>query len=412
MRVVKPRIIPRSFLVSAKPWVVWLLLLLTPRRPYVVIHGYPDSEGNSVEMVRATAARYSGRIYLLAADTAVAAEILRTACIDESGRVTVLRYRSLTAVWRFVTAEVSMFTHGVYGRPKRAPRKTSVNLWHGGGIKAGIMTDKKGRPHIHSDYLVASTRWKGEIFARQCRLPAGGLLLTGNPRIDQLRRGNPAHLSELGLDPLRPFVLWMPTFRRSTRQPATWAGAGVDYETQAVNSLAAAVVQELAAAGIQTVIKPHPSDAEKHDVEGAITVTNETLTGIGMFPYHLIGLSSGLLTDYSSVWIDYLTLDRPIGFIVPDEDAYADQRGFDPPDALDWLPGPRIRTFDEIAPFALDVANGGTMTAARRAEVIEHLGLAADVPVADSILDALASDGVFGTRLRPLKAGHPAVAVP
>ena len=37
---------------------------------------------------------------------------------------------------------------------------------------------------------------------------------------------------------------------------------------------------------------------------------------MGTTLYGLLARSSALVTDYSSVWTDYLTLDRPIAFII------------------------------------------------------------------------------------------------
>ena len=92
---------------------------------------------------------------------------------------------------------------------------------------------------------------------------------------------------------------------------------------------------------------------------GAVILTNDELAAAGVQLYELIGASSGLLTDYSSVWIDYLSLDRPIGFVVPDELGYAAGRGFTPPDALDSVcPGVRLVDIDEIRVFAEDVRSG------------------------------------------------------
>ncbi|WP_081491112.1 CDP-glycerol glycerophosphotransferase family protein [Mycolicibacterium phlei] len=382
-----------------KHWLVTFLLFATPRRPYMAIFGYPDTEGNATEMVRASIARYRGRIYLLAENPAVAREVLKAAGIDEPSNLTVLPHRSIAALFRFVTAEVSMFTHGVFGAPRRVPRKTLVNLWHGGGIKAGLMSDHRGRPTVHSDYLLAATRRQGLIMAKHCRLPDAGLLLTGNPRVDQFEHYDFARIAQLGIDPDSPFVLWMPTFRRSTRQ-ATQAGTDVGSgKAQAVNSFAQTVVTELSKFGIQTVVKPHPSDAEHHAIDGAIIVTNETLLQHKVLLYNLIGASSGLLTDYSSVWIDYLLLDRPIAFLVPDEESYKTQRGFEPADALDWLPGPRINSTADILGFAEDVESKGALTARRRKEVAEHIGLVAASHVADRVLDELASHGVFSSAL-------------
>ena len=74
--------------------------------------------------------------------------------------------------------------------------------------------------------------------------------------------------------------------------------------------------------------------------------------------YSLIGECGVLLTDYSSVYIDYLILNRPIGFIIDDFEEYKNSRGFvfDKPD--DWMPGEKIKTFEELEKFILDIKNG------------------------------------------------------
>lgn len=379
----------------------WLLLALAPRGQHVVISGFPDAEGNAIEMLRATAQRYSGTIYLLVVDPAAAKDVLRTAGMNQLDNLRLLPRRSLAALLRFSTAEVVMFTHGLFGNPRRVPRKTLVNLWHGGGIKGGLMADERGRPTIHSDYLVAATRQQGEILAAQCRLPAGGLLLTGNPRIDVFKDVERSRLIDVGIDPDRPYALWMPTFRKNVGHGLTAGWAEAPGDTTRVDLRASEVVAGLHREGIQLVVKPHPSDAERHSVEGAITVTNEMLIRNGLLPYELIGASAGLITDYSSVWIDYLTLDRPIAFLVPDVESYSGYRGFNPPDALDWLPGPRVDGSADIARFARDIKAGGALTAARRAEVADRMGLVAQRPVAHAVLDELAARGVFRGRLAP-----------
>ncbi len=380
----------------------WLLLAVTPRGQHLVISGFPDSEGNAIEMLRAAAERYQGTVYLLAVDPDKARTVLRVAGLGQVENVRVVPRRSVEALWRFATAEVSMFTHGLFGNPRRAPRKTMVNLWHGGGIKGSIMADERGRPTIHSDYLVAATKLQGEILASQCQLPPGGLLLTGNPRVDEFDGVDRARLRPLGVDPDRPFALWMPTFRKNAGHGLTAGWAEAPGDTVQVDIRAGEVVAGLASEGIQLVVKPHPSDADNHAVEGAIIVTNDLLIRNGLLPYHLVGASDGLLTDYSSVWIDYLALDRPIAFLVPDLESYVEGRGFSPPDALAWLPGPRVEDAGDIKRFAGDIRSGGALTADRRAEVIDHMGLTIRRPIAHTVLDELDARGLFGERLAPI----------
>ncbi|WP_395245661.1 CDP-glycerol glycerophosphotransferase family protein [Agromyces sp. MMS24-K17] len=379
------------------------IVAIAPKRPHLVINGYPVDEGNAVEMLRVSAERYPGRICWLVPDVDEARAVLAAAGADPGHRVEVVPHRSLSGLWWFATAEVSMFTHGVYGNPGRVRRKTMVNLWHGGGFKGHIMSDERGRPTISSDYLVASTRKFGLARARECRLPEGGLLLTGNPRVDQFARAHGAPLDRLGIDRSRPFVLWMPTFRKNKGRGLTASWSDVVGEGQPdVNAVMAGCVDLLSRAhGLAVVVKPHPQDAESRAVPGAVVVTNEDLRAAGVQLYELIGAAAGLLTDYSSVWIDYLALDRPIAFVVPDEEGYAAGRGFDPPDALDWLPGPKLHDQADVRAFAADVESGGEASRARRREVAAEIGHAAGADVAHRILDELQARGVFMHPIAP-----------
>ncbi|GAA1831300.1 CDP-glycerol glycerophosphotransferase family protein [Agromyces salentinus] len=377
--------------------VVRAILAAAPKRQHLVVNGYPVDEGNAIEILRAAAQRYPGRIDWLVPEVDEARAVLAASGADPDGRVEIVRHRSFGGLWRFATAEVSMFTHGLFGNPRTVKRKTMVNLWHGGGFKGHIMSDERGRPTIWSDYLVASTRKFGLARARECRLPEGGLLFTGNPRIDQFSRSATAPLGRLGIDPTTPFVLWMPTFRNNKGRglTASWSdvadGGPID-----VNAVMAGCVALLEREyGLPVVVKPHPQDAESRAIAGAIVVTNEDLRAAGVQLYELIGAAAGLLTDYSSVWIDYLVLDRPIAFVVPDEAGYAAGRGFDPPDALEWLPGPKLLDEADVRSFAEDVRSGGVASRPRRREVAAEVGHVTGPAVAHRIFDELQARGVF-----------------
>ena len=88
-------------------------------------------------------------------------------------------------------------------------------------------------------------------------------------------------------------------------------------------------------------------------------MTNEDLARVGVPLYTLIGRAAGMVTDYSSVWVDYLLLDRPMAFLVPDRDTYT--RGLQPPDILDWLPGEMVGEQDPFAAFVADLDSGGAL---------------------------------------------------
>jgi CDP-glycerol glycerophosphotransferase (TagB/SpsB family) len=245
---------------------------------------------------------------------------------------------------------------------------------------------------IHSTWFVGSTRLFSGYQAAAFELPADRLLLTGNPRTDQFWRPVEGdRLADLGIT--GDFVVWMPTFRRTKALGAMRAQS----ETTDPASTGAAelgpLLEGLRARGIQLVIKPHPMDAEDRRGEGAVTLTDADLAAAGVSLYELLGCSRGLVTDYSSVWVDYLLLDRPMAFLVPDRDSYT--RQLLPADVLDWAPGELVGAAAPYAEFLADLDAEGRLGAAQRADVATKIGLTPSHTSADDLLDELRERGVL-----------------
>ena len=386
---------------QAARWLQVTLLSLAnkvaPRRAIAVVHGYPFTEGNAVEMVGALRRRYGGRVVWLVDDDDRARR-WSTSCGVDLGGVEVMPHRSLRGMFAYVSAEVVFFTHGLYGDLAPSRRTTIVNLWHGDGFKANSLSKAGGGARYRSDVLVRSTTWLNELRSRELVMPIEDIVVVGSPRTDQFYREVDLDLRVLGLPPERPFVLWMPTFRKSRAIGLTVGNDDVASSDRSAAQLREGMVRAteiLAAAGISLVIKPHPLDVETFGTPGLNTVTNDQLVDEGVQLYELMGRAAALVTDYSSAWVDYLVLDRPIGFVVPDEAEYAGGRGLAVPDALDWLPGPRVETDDDWRSFARAVINVDEGGARRRAEVRRHIGLATSTTVGDDLVDALDARGVF-----------------
>jgi CDP-glycerol glycerophosphotransferase (TagB/SpsB family) len=121
-----------------------------------------------------------------------------------------------------------------------------------------------------------------------------------------------------------------------------------------------------------------------------VTVDDDDLAAAGVTLSSLLAASTGLVTDYSSVWVDYLLTDRPIAFLVPDRDTY--DRALHPVDVLDWVPGEVVDL--EHEPFARFLADAD---AQRRREVADRIGLNRSATSADDLVTALVKLGVLGS---------------
>lgn len=358
---------------------------LVPQTHSVVVSAYPETEGNGVETARALVRRYGGRVVWLRDRGPVPGEVEALAA---QGLVLVPK-ASLRGLWAYLRAEAVLFTHGLYGSPEPLRRKPVINLWHGDGPK-DITPGRGVGAHIASTWFVGSSRLFSQWQAATFDLPTDRVLLTGNPRTDQLWRAVDAdRLEALGIT--RPFVVWMPTFRTPRAVGAVRVHhRAVSEDRDGLDELLAGLQER----GIQLVVKPHPMDADRRQWPGAVTVDDEDLAAAGVPLYALLGMSSGLVTDYSSVWVDYLLVDRPIAFLVPDRETY--DRPLYPADILDWVPG-EVVDLDRrpFAGFFSDLDADGDRGTTKRRVVAERIGLNLTATAADDLVTALVKLGVL-----------------
>ncbi len=103
-------------------------------------------------------------------------------------------------------------------------------------------------------------------------------------------------------------------------------------------------------------VKMHTSDqglnSQQVASESLIFLSDEVLPDI----YPLLVQTDVLITDYSSVYFDYLLLDRPIIFAPFDIDNYIRSRGFYYNYAL-VTPGPKAKNWDEVVNYIEEAIN-------------------------------------------------------
>jgi hypothetical protein len=381
------------------------LRLLTrwfPQSRSVVLAVFPETEGNGLEVARALLERYDGQVVWLTETTPTPAPVRDLA----AGGLHLVPKWSLRGMLAYLRAEAVFFTHGLYGSPRPVPGKPVVNLWHGDGPK-DVRPDNGVGGLIAGTYFVGSTRLFSRHQAAGFGVPEDRVLVTGNPRTDVFwRPSTTAPLSDLGITD--DFVLWMPTFRRTRAVGAMRQVDEAGPEERAWQCRLEALLEGLRDRGLQLVVKPHPMDAEEHRWAGAVTVRDADLARTGVGLYDLLARSRGLVTDYSSVWVDYLLLDRPLAFLVPDRDSYT--RRLVPEDVLDWVPGEVVGSEDPFGSFLADLDAGGRLGAAQRAQAAARMGLNESRSAADDLLTELQRRGVLDSARCSATAGRVARA--
>ena len=365
-------------------------LTVLPSHRHAVVAGFPDEEGNSVETVRALARRIP--VYWLINDPPEEVEwLLAGTSAEARRRVRMVPKDSVRAFAAYATARYVFFTHGLYGSPQPPSRRTFVNLWHGDGPKMS-----KRFANVRSTYAVAGTRLWGDQRPVYFGVSPSGVLVTGNPRIDQFDRPvRDDQLRTLGLDPERPFVLWMPTYRRTEyrgrrlARVRNWADAEELSESERVRCLTAKVAEAADRLGVTVVVKPHPLDADNYAATALPVIDSDDLQRAQVTLYQLMGHSHGLITDYSSVWTDYLVVDRPIGFYCPDLEQYETARGLNVEGYRDLIPGPLLDTPADFERFLGECLHESDESKRRRARAVDRVGAETRLGASDRLLDAV-----------------------
>lgn len=297
---------------------------------------------------------------------------------------------SLRGCWTEMTAALHFYTHSPLCIPAASPNRLYLDLWHGCGYKDGSADSKKRM----FDACIVPGPLFVESKSRFFGCAPEQLLPLGYPRYDLLR--NP---KQEALDILRPqihllpgekLLFWMPTFRQARTGSYQEASIRQTYSFPLIQSeeelhrLDAICAQRK----IRLVIKRHRNQIPSQEpaLHSIAFLDDSVLRKLGIQLYEILPFTDGLLTDYSSIAVDYLLLDKPIGFTLDDFEEYRAKRGFIFENVLDYMPGTHIYTVSQLEQFLHQLADGADTHLADRAKMRRQMHAASD-SCADAIWD-------------------------
>lgn len=182
----------------------------------------------------------------------------------------------------------------------------------------------------------------------------------GYPRDDVLVKG-PSQNVTIGNGYNKLFV-WLPTFRTHKNNFTAYKNDKIN-EFNLITSDNLKIINEtLKADDSLLIIKYHPAQeldkADFEELSNIKTMSNDDLLNEGIKLYDLLSVSDALITDFSSVFADYLLTDKPIAFELSDYQNYASGKGFIIDNPLEKMPGKFIYNISDFADFINDVIIG------------------------------------------------------
>ncbi len=246
-------------------------------------------------------------------------------------RISLVRRRSARYFRHLATAGLLVNNATFPAGFGKRPGQIYLNTWHGSPIKTmgydipggGPATANIVRNFLQADYLVSAGRFMTEkLYAGAYRLRnvfSGQIIEAGQPRVD--RQFLPHRDARAILMAGRPrsggrVVLYAPTWRGSSFAEPDDESALLAARTRRLS--------EYLGPGWDVRLKVHQSvygaARLRADLAGAL-VDNDIPTNV------VLAGCDALIADYSSLVVDYLVLDRPVVFFVPDLDDFDEARG-------------------------------------------------------------------------------------
>ncbi len=268
-----------------------------------------------------------------------------------------------------------------------------VQLTHGVGPKTmGYAKQHPDLPSLDREtstyaHLTCSSAFEQTFWERGYLMPPADLWVTGVPRNDALLSpADPALVADHPVLAGRT-VLYAPTFRDWALLEDYLPVPGMD---------AGALLEVLERHDATLLVRPHPyeADAARSTIE-RVGSPRVVAAGAGAFPdpVELLKHVDVLVTDYSSIYADFLLLDRPIVFTPVDLADYEGERGFFFR-YEDHTPGPKAVTGTDFLAALEDALSGADPWAAERASARALFHAHPDGGACERILERLAREPV------------------
>jgi len=295
----------------------------------IAFTSYPDFTDNSYAifevMMRSSSADKFQFVWLVK-NKILAEQRLRLDFPDRrSGNVKAVLKNSPRGILAFMRSRYVFYSHGVFRFAHAGFHQTIVNLWHGMPIKKiGMQLEQRyllEPPFAH--YSIATSDFFADVIAESLRVPREHTLVTGLPRNEWLLTPDPAHAAVS--EGRANLVVWLPTYRTCVED-----GYILRDSTEGPEAVSEANLEELDSkldgADILLVLKLHPLDLRNRKewpVYRNIRVMKDAdFRAHGLNIYKLLAGANALITDFSSIAIDYLTVNKPIGVFAPDRGTY------------------------------------------------------------------------------------------
>lgn len=281
---------------------------------------------------------------------------------------------SLRSIKILYTAEYLLGTHGSPLSCQMGRKKQHyINLWHGCSFKDKTF-DCVGPRSFDMAFVAGPLFVKTK--AKFWGVEEHYIKPLGYPRYDWLIKADPSSrelLFSFKRNEDDKVILWMPTFRVDKRGVFNESSSITQFPLIEGDMVWHDLDSFLENFGVVLIIKLHPYQKEYdipfNDLKYIKQLKDSDLKINDLPLYKFVAHTDALITDYSSIAVDYLVLNKPIAYTLDDFENYRKSRGFVIDNPLMYMPGHHLFTYENLKHFIIDINNGNDRYAKWRDEV-------------------------------------------
>ena len=185
------------------------------------------------------------------------------------------------------------------------------------------------------DYFLSLAPFFDTTLSKLCHVDKDNIIDLGFPRNDDLFSKTKNIKNLFKNKNFDKIIIWLPTYRQRENKNSklniqNFFGLGIPiiYNIENLRALNNFLKQ----LNILLVLKPHPAQdlsvIKTEKLSNFILLTNQDLEKENINLYEFLGQTDGLITDYSSVYFDYLLTKKPIAITTDDLEEYKKVFGF------------------------------------------------------------------------------------
>lgn len=272
-------------------------------------------------------------------------------------RVKFIKKNSWLGMHHYLTASFSFSDHGIFNKIPLWLSPKKIELWHGMPLKQIGNYNEQNTIFFHK--TISTAPIFDEVLNKAFGIKDENLISCGLPRNDKLFQRPSTKVSQMLFNNDAPIVAWLPTFRKHISGQYNDGDAESNklgfFEFEELKNLDNRLIE----ADQNLFIKLHPLDILNKNENLDNSFERIRIFNTAKFEsqfldlYKILADVDCLITDYSSVYFDFLLTKKPIGLMEVDSKQYRNTRGLIK-EIEENIKGIKINNKEEFLDFILN----------------------------------------------------------